>query len=383
MLSIVKTVMQFAVYSLINFFVNPPKEILPKSLLLVRLDGIGDYVLFRNFIEKLKTNKIYKSFNITLLGNSVWKDLSEEADSQFVDKFIWLDMKRFRKDLFYRYRMLSKIASFGYQSLINPTYSRDFFGMDTIVKCVHAEEKIGSTGNLSNMQEWQKNISDKYYTKLVPARSEVIFEFYRNKEFFENLLDQKLDINQPTIELKNRKLRFELPQNYALLFIGASVNFRKWSMKGFSEVARYLKSTLGYEIVLCGGSTDIDQGQEFKKYYGDEFLNLVGEISLTELLTVIANGNLMIANETSAPHLAVALEMANIFVIYNGNHFGRFTPYPKEMAPDYHVVFHPEIERDFDSFKKLSNTYGFVSDLDITEISSVQVIEKIGTFSAR
>ena len=70
-----------------------------------------------------------------------------------------------------------------------------------------------------------------------------MFEFYRNKEFFENLLEEKLDIKKPFINLKPKKLDFKLPNKYAILFIGASANFRKWDAKmGAIEIIEKLQS---------------------------------------------------------------------------------------------------------------------------------------------
>jgi len=80
----------------------------------------------------------------------------------------------------YRYIKISKIVARGYEIAIQPTYSRDYYG-DNIVKFVKAKEKIGSVGDLSNIKKWQKNISDRYYTKLLFAKSGIMFEFYRNK----------------------------------------------------------------------------------------------------------------------------------------------------------------------------------------------------------
>lgn len=377
MISKLKTLIKFIIYFAIEFFIKPSKEIKPKSLLLIRLDAIGDYVLFRNYIEILKKSEKYKEYNITLLGNSAWKSLCKELDSEFVDEFIWLDRNKFNKDFAYRYKKLQEIVSNGYEVVLSPVFSREFFVGDTIVKLINAKEKVGSIGDLSNIKRWQKNISDKYYDKLIPAKNEPMFEFSRNKEFFENLLEIKLDIAKPTILPQNKKLDFELPKNYAILFIGASASFRKWDIAKFAIVGMYLKEKYRYEIVLCGGPTDGEDAKKFSKYFQSEYLDLVGKTSLVELLTVIYNGNLMIANETSAPHFAVSLEMTNIFVIYNGNHYGRFTPYPKDIAPNYHVIYHPIIEKDIENYKKLSNSYGYGSNLDINEISFENVKIKI------
>ena len=377
MISKLKTLIKFIIYFFIEFFIKPSKEIKPKSLLLIRLDAIGDYVLFRNYIEILKKSEKYKDFNITLLGNSAWKSLSEELDSEFVDNFIWLDRNKFNKDLIYRYIKLKEIVSNSYEVVLSPVYSREFFYGDAIIKLINAKEKIGSIGDVSNIRKWQKNISDEYYDVLVPAKSELMFEFNRNKEFFENLLGEKLDIKKPYIDLIPKKLNFELPQKYAILFIGASASYRKWSIEKFASIGKHLKGKYGYEILLCGGPTDSEDAKEFSGYFKEKYIDLVGKTSLVELLAVIYNGNLMIANETSAPHFAVSLEMTNIFVIYNGNHYGRFTPYPKDIAPNYHVIYHPIIEKDIENYKKLSNSYGYGSNLDINEISFENVKIKI------
>src|SRR5208337_3443635 len=45
-------------------------------VLLVRLDAIGDYVLFRNFIESCRQSRRFRGLKLDLLGNVRWKCLS-------------------------------------------------------------------------------------------------------------------------------------------------------------------------------------------------------------------------------------------------------------------------------------------------------------------
>ena len=374
-----KHLIRFIIYFFINILVSPSKEIKQNSLLLIRLDAIGDYVIFRNFIKELKESQKYKKYKITLLGNSAWKSLAQGLDSEHIDSFIWLDRNKFSKDFFYRYKKLKEITACGYEVVLSPVYSREFFYADAIVRLIYANEKIGSIGDTSNISAWQKNISYGYYTKLVPEKDELMFEFSRSKEFFENLLHVRLDIKKPHIDLKPKKLPFKLPQKYAILFIGASSSFRKWNIERFARVGEYLKERYSYEIVLCGAPSDSKEALKFGEYFKDEYIDLVGKTSLVDLLHVIYNGNIIIANETSAPHFAVALEMANIFVISNGNHYGRFTPYPNDVSKSYHVIYHPKIEKDLDDYKKLSNSYGFGSDLNIDDITKEMVIGKINS----
>jgi len=311
---------------------------------------------------ELFKKKILQKYKVEVLGTSVESIILTE------------DRKKFAKNLLYRYKKLREITSSGYEVVISSVYSREFFDVDNVIKLINAQKKIGSIGDLSNIKKWQKNISDKYYDILIPATDKIIFEFDRNKEFFENLLHVKLEIHEPNIELTIEDLPLNLPKNYAIIFIGASSTHRKWSVENFAKIGIWLKERYGYEIVLCGALSDVSDALQFAKNFNSSYIDLVGKTSLLELLHVIKNGSLMVSNETSAPHFAVAVNMANIFVLYNGNHFGRFTPYPKDIAPNYHAIYHPEIQKNLLNYRKLSNSYGFVSNLNINEIS-VEIVK--------
>lgn len=62
------SIVRMAIFGLINFVIGRPKLIIPKSILLIRLDAIGDYILFRNFIEVLKKVK-----NIKIMRLLFWE----------------------------------------------------------------------------------------------------------------------------------------------------------------------------------------------------------------------------------------------------------------------------------------------------------------------
>lgn len=370
-----KTFVKFIIYYFIDVFIRPSKKIIDNSLLLIRLDAIGDFVIFRNFIEELNHSEKYANYKITLLGNSVWKNVAEEFDCDFVDSFIWLDRERFSKNLLYRYKKLKEITSNGYEVVLSPVFSREFFYGDNIVKLITGKQKIGFTGDLSNINDWQKHMSDRYYDKLFNADGKLIFEFYRNKEFFEKLLGVNLDIDKPHLKLSQDQLNFKLPEKYAIIFIGASSDSRKWSAKNFAKVGMHLKQKHGYEIVLCGAPKESADALLFNRSFKGEFFDLVGKTSLVDLFYVINNANLMLSNETSAPHIAVALDMKSVFVVSNGNHYGRFTPYPKEITQDCHAVYPNEIK--FNDFEKNKNNYGLGTNLDINQISPKSIIKKI------
>lgn len=346
-------------------------------LAIIRLDAIGDYILFRNFLNVLKTSTQYQGYKITLIGNDVWRDLAEMLDAEYIDDFIFINRNKFYKNYYYRFMMLRTLSSVGYEVVINPMYSREFYLSESIVNTIIAKEKIACEGDLSNISVYHKRKADSFYTKLLLNSKEVIFEFYRNQEFFEELLSKSLSVH---LFIDKRKLPLfnqVLPSHFIVLFLGASSVNRKWSPKNFAEVATFLKEKYHYEIVVCGASSDSEQAQLFKKYFKYDYVDLVGKTTLLELMTVIQQCQFIVSNETSAVHFAAALGVGKIFVLYNGNHFGRFTPYPKLLHQGYKLLCHPEIAKNKGTYQEKSNEPTYINKLDINAITVSNVISAI------
>jgi ADP-heptose:LPS heptosyltransferase len=123
--------------------------------------------------------------------------------------------------------------------------------------------------------------------------------------------------------------------------------------------------------------SDMDDAMAFESLYKDKVYNLVGKTTLIEFLQVMAGSDLMISNETSAPHFAVALDKADVIVLSNGNHYGRFTPYPKDISERYRAVYPPAIEENSENYLELVRSYGYGSRLNIADIKSDRVINEV------
>ncbi len=319
---------------------STPAEKQEKHVIIFRHDGIGDYVLFRNFLEVLKKSPRFAGYKITLLGNAAWKDLAEFLDKDYIDKFIWLDKKSFTVDFFYRYKKFNEITAVKYDILIHP-FSREFFNADNdLAFLIKADKKIGSIRLPSFTKPYKNKILEKIYNELIPDVENVRFEFYKNKNFFEKLLSEtatgktnaEISLNRPFINLPahpadrssapalssiaDLKSKLGISSPYAAFFIGASVKHRKWPPEYFAETARYLHTKYGFHIVLCGGKSELNDAAEFKKHYPSDlagkasFTDAVGKISLIELLYIVKDASLVISNETMAPHIAMALANA-------------------------------------------------------------------------
>jgi ADP-heptose:LPS heptosyltransferase len=297
---------------------------LSQTLLLIRLDLIGDYILFRNFLSEVRASDQYKDYNITLLGNISWKDIAEELDRDVVDEFLWVDPVKF-KDFYFRKQFLKSLWKHKFDIIINSTYSRSL-NDDLITLIIEASRKIGIDGDITNINRNVKKLTNHFYTQIVKIPKNIIFEFDKNKFFFEFILSSKISIGKPFLDLK-LKCKVTSSSNYIIAFIGASDIKRKWPVEKWTSLLQLILNSMEYDIVISGGPKDINFANDIiKNNYHERVINLTGKTNLVELMYLIQGSKILISNETSAVHIASAINIPSVCII-GGGHFGRFIPY--------------------------------------------------------
>lgn len=372
-----------ALFWLVEKFISGPSAIEEKSLLLIRLDAIGDYILFHNYIDLIHKSVKFSEHKITLLGNKEWRDLELGKQRTNVDEYIWIDRKKFSRNPVYRWRTLRNICSKGYDVILHPTFSREYFVGDNVVKLATSRHKIGNSGDLGNQTAWQKHRSDKYYTKLLKGSNRVLYEFERNRMFFEDALELEIKNHHlPQLPVYLSSKQVVSKAKYIVFFIGANTPQRKWAIRNYARLATLLMKRAkfeNHEFIVCGSQNEKDDARDLISGCSISFNNLVGQTSLVELANIISGADLLVTNETSAHHIGVATGCNAMIVIYAGNHFGRFVPLD-DHNERYKVVLHPEILISPKEYCKSSNAPGYVSRLNINDISVEIVLDAIDSF---
>lgn len=314
--------------------------------MVLRTDAIGDYLLFRNFLKPL-----YQKYGkLVLIVNHRCKEIVENCDKQYLDEVIYFDSKKFSQNLIYRVRFLRELRKHTFETLIHPTYGRDYCGED-IARKIIAREKLAPSGNASNVLGILKPRFDKNYTLLLPCSAKTMFEFDRNYEFISqicNIEEMRLSIQLPKQDIS----RFKIEMKYIVFFIGASTECRKWDAKNLIGLGEKLQND--YQIILCGGNEDRQRGEQIKERLKN-CINLCGMTSLIELGLVLEESEFVVSNETSCVHLYMGLDKKKkIYVLSAGNTIVRFTPYPQLYKTNYEVIFHPFIEKNLEEFLWIS-----------------------------
>lgn len=348
-----------------------------KVLLLIKLDEIGDYILFRNLLPYIKSSDKFKNYKIILCGNIAWKNIAENFDSEFVDDFVWMNKQKYLNNLLYRFRFLKKVSSIKPKILINCSYSRSFFIDDSIAAVTPANTKISFKTDLSNSYKWQIKISDKYYKILFDSNTE-IFDFYKNRSFFEYILNIKIELLKPQITLNNKNKTDESYGNFVIIFLGGKRKYKKWKLTYFIEIANYIISKYNLNILLVGKKEEIkDNNSLFNHLVNKEkVFDLSEKTTLAELAYLLRKAKLLISNDSGIIHLAASVNTKTI-VILNGSQYGRFIPYPIESGTAISAIYPAEIMNNRYEIKKLYKQYRYRSLLDINSIRTVTVKSEI------
>jgi len=306
-------------------------------LVLVRLDAIGDFVLWLDSASYFRV--LYPGRRIVLVANESWAALARKLP--YWDDVLPVNLQRFRREPRYRLRTLRLVRQLGAGLVIQPTYSRALLDGDALVRVSGAKERVGYQGDCSNITPFWRGVADRWYTRRVPAVPGPRMEIERNADFVAALgckAGPQVASFPSLVELTGR---LKIPSPYFVLFPGASWAGRRWPARSFAKVLREVEILTGWTPVICGAADEERICQEVAAAAGSaRTVNLVGQTGLAELVEVLRGADLLLSNETSAVHIAAAVGTPVICVL-GGGHYGRFAPYSAAVVgPKPIVVSH-------------------------------------------
>lgn len=299
-----------------------------EGVLLIRLDAIGDFVIWLDSAKEFRN--FYPNKKITVCLNSLVVELA--AALPYWDNVISVDVRKFSSNPWYRVQVLGRIRKASFEIAIQPTISRVFSLGDSFIRASRATQRIGSFGDCTNLHYFAKSISDKWYTRLIPAGELSPMELQRNEEFTVNLSGEAFAANLSVLEtLKPLPDRLKIEGPYFIVFPGASWSGRQWPAGHFVEILLRVNRQYGWRAVICGGPSEKALCRRIADASECCAMDLSGQTSLPELVEVIRGAEVLIGNETSAVHIATAVATPSVCIL-GGGHFGRFMPYPRDIV---------------------------------------------------
>jgi ADP-heptose:LPS heptosyltransferase len=319
-----------------------------KSVALVRLDDIGDYVLFRNFIRYYRESTKYQNYSITLIGNKVWKELFIEYDKSSVDEFIWIDKSAYFSDPDYRYQIWREIRNHAFEFTICASRTRPVLLDDIITLAADARINYGNknTHSIPLMNQ----MSDKIYTSLF-ADDYFDHEFEFNKKFTKWITCIDVQLKLPNISCDL------ISDNSIVCFIGASVRSKRWPNNHWAKLIEMLKKNR-YNPILLGGKQDEKNARIISRY--TDCKSLTGKTSLVETIKVLSSASIIVSGDTMASHLAVSLNK-RLVILCNGVNAGRFSNYNKLNYQHCRILYSKHYEKFLNEKNDISRYNGAIT----------------------
>ncbi|MEK9180207.1 MAG: glycosyltransferase family 9 protein [Patescibacteria group bacterium] len=302
---------------------------------------MGDLVIFTSALKHYK--KRFPDKKIFLL---IKERGMEEVFKNFVDEVLILQHTKFVADPFYGFKFINKLRRIGFYKVINHDFVVPEIAGKIIAVSVGAKEVIGHAG-----QEMEYNIPHDIqqvrqikfirekilprYTKLIPPIREdsgkdgtlasILQQYVWIYESATGFKEEDYSTALPGFEsgeqTKGVMSKFDLKSNsYAVININCNAPCRTWPAERFIKITEFLAGK-GFSIVLVGSKSEFRRVQEFQKSCRVPTKNLAGETSFFELAVLVKHCALVVSNDTSTIHVAIALKKPSLG-ISGGGKFG-------------------------------------------------------------
>lgn len=310
-----------------------------KSVLIVRTDSIGDFILWLDAAKELKHLYPPNEYRITLLANQEWVDLAKSYP--YWDEVITVDRDQFASDFIYRWIFLRKIYTSHYDRCIHPIFSRIFTLGDAIVRISASRERVGwaiyespNPGIILKLGKW---LMRSWYSRLIPWDSLNLMELERNSKFlhFLGLKDFKPHVPKLVREFASKPLQ-DVSSEYFAIVPDALWRWKEWPLENFIEIGKRIQKQTNWKMVFLGKRDAL--AEYFKAApVTNGLINRMGWTTLAEYVQILGGAKLVFTNDSSAAHIAAALNVP-AFCIAGGGDWGRFVPYPSYMNDDQNPV---------------------------------------------
>ncbi len=301
-----------------------------KNILVVRLDHIGDLICSLPVFPILKER--FPNATITVLTGAEGEAILKE--NPFVDQLIV-----FRSNWFLRKKILNAIEFFEVLSLLRKAkfdvgydlrgdLRNIIFMFLTGVRFRIGYGIAGGAGLLHRVGEYderlhQAELNVKLVSGEVPARislkPKIYLSAYEQKEAGEIL-------NQSGIQKTDRIVAIHPEAGYVS---------KEWEEKNLKQLIELLLRDPSNKILIFGLSKAAKIAEAFFPPHPNplpqgegrvrgQVINLVGKISLRQMISVIARAHLFIGNDSGPSHIAQALGIPAIVIASGTNEYDRW-----------------------------------------------------------
>jgi ADP-heptose:LPS heptosyltransferase len=304
----------------------------PRGVLVIRMDGIGDMVLFQGAFRHYPEALGVARSEITVLGGRSWASLAETVYPGC--RFRAIDERAYEGRPFYRFRTSLWVRRQRFAVAICDSYWRKPLVADSLVYASAAPRRIVAKPLISPKTQPQFDWHLARVHQAIDTGPYPTHEVERHFRFVSALAGRPLPAEPPVLNRRAAPPPLKAP--YAVLNLGSNEPGRRWPLAAFIEIAEHLAQR-GLTIVFHGGPREANfrtpvAAAARHSPQGNSFLDRIATLSLGELIDLEQHADLVISGDTGPAHLAIGLGAPTI-VIVGGGQFSSFVPYPAALTP--------------------------------------------------
>ena len=301
----------------------PPAPADIKSILIIKFDALGDYILHTPFYAHLR--KFYPHAVITLLCNSSTYELA--AHNPVFNHVIAAPYSPgYNQAEAFMFAMeLQHHAAAPFDLILVPRWHEDWHHAGVIAQTLDAPYRLCYAGNVVPFKAEHFPQHDDYFTHVIED-ARPAHEVWRGMELLHALgmdMPPIADINQGihTLPADAKKVNALLaaqnyPRPWFAFGLGASGEFKCWPAQRFSELALEISRTMGGTIFLMGhGKKDDDSAALIQSQHPNGVVNMVGKLSPRESAVLISQCDAMVCNDSFPLHVAATYGVPAVEVV--------------------------------------------------------------------
>jgi heptosyltransferase-2/heptosyltransferase-3 len=306
-----------------------------ERIIIIDLLYLGDLLFALPFIQNLRRS--YPEARIDMVVNANFFDIIE--DNPYLDNVYAYDKSWSIKESWRFSRGLSKNNyDLGLNihgnwrtaimlKLINPDYSIGYGGKG---RGIFLDKELNTLPTEDSVQE--KHMVELY------------LNFLREMGIDDEFENQGLKIN---VSKEARESMLEFLQEAGInkereqivgINTGGSWPTKRWTERGFAELADSLEKEYGMKVIFFGGPGDVDRVERIVDLMETEPVIAAGKTNLKELAALAQLCDLFISGDTGPIHVAVSVGTPTI-AIFGPSDEGKYRPYGKG-----HIVVKKEID---------------------------------------
>ena len=302
-----------------------------RGLAIIRMDGIGDMVLFSQSLDYYAEAFSIDKSEITIIGCNSWQSIAAEVFAGY--GVICINEHAYAKNVLYRLRINLKMRLLAPKKVVLNAFFRRALMADSLAWVTGAPKTYVSYPYISEttrseFTHYLSQVTDVIDTGLYPTH-----ELDRHAAFISYFCFEPVKATPPVLNWRDKAPKLPVGNPYVVLNPGSNEYGRRWPLKDYVFLSKWLVKQ-GVRVVFVGKANEKSISNLILEAAKDQnIIDMTSKTDLPELMDLLNSATLVVSNDTGPMHLAIGLGRPTVAII-GGGHFGSFVPYPKEATPN-------------------------------------------------